>query len=278
VRFGVALPQFGPATPEGLTRAARQAEELGFDDVWVADHVAVPEGVPYPPSFLLEALATLAFVAAVTSRVRLGTSVLVLPLRHPLLLAKQLATIERLSEGRLVLGAGAGWLEGELAAFGVPLGERGARAEETIDALRACWRSAPASFEGPTVRFRDLKVQPLPEHEIPIWYGGHGEIALRRAMAKADGWQGAFLSPAASAPMLLRLREGRPEPSFTLSMRTNVDGLHGDLDQLVRDVEAYAGAGLQHVLSSPAQRDLDSWLRSVDGLWGAFQRSGLSEA
>jgi len=273
MRFGIALPQFGPATPEAMARAARQAEELGFDDVWVADHVVVPDGVPYPPSFLLEALTTLAFVAAVTERVRLGTSVLVLPLRHPLVLAKQLATIERLSRGRLILGAGAGWLEGELAAFGVPMGERGARAEEAIDALRACWSSAPASFAGPTLAFSGLKVQPLPEHPIPIWYGGHGEAALRRAVRKADGWQGAFLAPDALPAITGRLRQDRPESSFTLSMRTNVDGLDGDLDGLRRDLDGYAGAGIQHVLSSPAQRDLDGWLRSVEALWKTFEES-----
>jgi probable F420-dependent oxidoreductase len=273
VRFGVALPQFGPATPEALAAAARQAEDLGFDDLWVADHVAIPDGVPYPPSFLLEALVTLAFAAAVTDRVRLGTSVLVLPLRHPLLLAKQLATIERLSHGRLILGAGAGWLEGELAAFGVPLGERGQRAEEAIDALRACWASAPASFEGPTVAFSNLKVQPLPAQPIPIWYGGHGPAALRRAARKADGWQGAFLAPEAVPAITRRLRQDRPERSFTLSLRTNVDGLDGDLDRLRRDLEGYAEAGIDHVLSSPTQRDLDGWLRSVEALWKTFQEA-----
>jgi probable F420-dependent oxidoreductase len=275
VRFGIALPQFGPATPEALVRAAQQAEQLGFDDLWVGDHIAVPNGVPYPPSFLLEALATLSFVAAVTSRVRLGTSVLVLPLRQPLLLAKQLATIERLSHGRLVLGAGAGWLEGELAAFGVPMSSRGLIAEETIDALRACWASSPASFEGSTFSFRDLKVQPLPEHPIPIWYGGHGEVAVRRAIAKGDGWQGAFIGPADAAPLVRRLREGRPEPSFTLSIRLNADGLTSDLDRFRKDVEGLASAGIDHVLTSPTQRDLDGWLRSVEALWEAFSSVGL---
>ncbi|HEV7534991.1 MAG TPA: LLM class flavin-dependent oxidoreductase, partial [Acidimicrobiia bacterium] len=110
MKFGIALPQYGPATGDGLTAAARQAEDLGFDDVWVADHIAVPVGVPYPPSFLLESLATLAFAAAVTTRVGLGTSVLVLPLRQPVIVAKQLATVDRLSGGRLTLGLGAGWL------------------------------------------------------------------------------------------------------------------------------------------------------------------------
>ncbi|HTC80472.1 MAG TPA: LLM class flavin-dependent oxidoreductase, partial [Acidimicrobiia bacterium] len=116
MRFGVALPQYGPAIAEGLTTAARQAEDLGFDDVWVADHIAVPVGAPYPPSFLLEALATLSFAAAVTTRIGLGTSVLVLPLRQPVVAAKQVATLDVLSGGRLTLGLGAGWLREEFEA------------------------------------------------------------------------------------------------------------------------------------------------------------------
>src|SRR5437764_11033209 len=119
VRFGVHLPQYGRAAgPESITRAARQAEELGFDDVWVSDHLAVPTGQQYPPAFLYEPVVALTWAAAATSRVGLGTSVLILPYRHPLHLAKELASLDDLSGGRVVLGAGAGWLKGEVEAHG----------------------------------------------------------------------------------------------------------------------------------------------------------------
>jgi probable F420-dependent oxidoreductase len=281
VRFGIALPQYGPAGAESLTRTARQAEDLGFADVWVADHIAVPEGVPYPPSFLLESMSTLAFVAAVTSRVGLGTSVLILPLRRPVVAAKQLATIDVLSGGRLLLGIGAGWLEAEFDACGVLFSRRGDLTDEAVDVLRACWAEAPTSFEGPTVRFTDMKVKPLPARPVPIWVGGTSDRALRRAVEKGDGWQGVgvplrqlanpdrrrYIALDDLAATVKRLREDRPERGFAISMRLDVDGLTGNLDEFRRHLDAYQEAGVDHVLSSPTQRTLDGWLASVEALW-----------
>jgi probable F420-dependent oxidoreductase len=270
VRFGIGLPQYGPATAEGLTRAARQAEDLGFDDVWVADHIAVPVGAPYPPSFLLESLTTLAFAAAVTTRVGLGTSILVLPLRRPVVAAKQLATVDVLSGGRLLLGVGAGWLPEEFDACNVEYRKRGDLTDEAIAVLRACWASAPASFSGPTVSFTDMKVQPLPGRHIPLWVGGVSERALRRAVEHGDGWQGAFQTVDNIAAVVKRLRADRPEPEFELSTRLDTDGLSGDLDALRRELDSLAALGLTHVLAAPGQRRLDDWLASVEALWGVF--------
>jgi probable F420-dependent oxidoreductase len=270
MKFGIALPQYGPADGDGLTAAARQAEDLGFDDVWVADHIAVPVGAPYPPSFLLESLTTLAFAAAVTSRVGLGTSVLVLPLRQPVIAAKQLATVDVLSGGRLILGLGAGWLEEEFDACNVEYRKRGDLLDEAIDVLRACWGSAPASFSGPTVSFSDMKVQPLPGRPIPLWIGGVSERALRRAVEQGDGWTGAFQTVDNIAAVAKRLRADRPEPEFTLSTRLDTDGLNHDLDVLRRELDSLAEVGVTHVLTAPQQRGLDDWLRSVEALWGVF--------
>ena len=270
MRFGIALPQYGPANAEGLTRAARQAEDLGFDDVWVADHIAVPVGVPYPPSFLVESLVTLSFVAALTERVGLGISVLVLPLRRPVVAAKQLASLDLLSAGRLIVGVGAGWLEAEFDACNVPFNRRGDLTDEAIDVLRACWAASPTSFDGPTVSFTDLKVKPLPGRHVPIWVGGTSERALRRAVERGDGWHGAFLPDDELVRVAKRLRAERPEPGFVLSTRVATDGLSGDLDELRRQLDACAGAGIDHVVSAPAQRGLDEWLASVEALWGVF--------
>ena len=125
---GVHLPQAGPAASgEALTRAAVLAEDLGFADVWVSDHLVVPTGVPYPPSaYVFEPLAVMAWVAASTRRVGIGTTVLVLPMRNPVFVAKSIATIDQLSGGRVILGVAAGWLEAEFDALGVPFDERGA--------------------------------------------------------------------------------------------------------------------------------------------------------
>lgn len=272
MRFGVHLPQYGKAAgPDAISRAARQAEELGFDDVWVSDHLAVPAGAPYPPAFLYEPVITLTWAAAGTERIGLGTSVLVLPYRHPLHLAKELASLDRLSGGgRLTIGVGAGWLEGEFEALGVPFAERGARTDEAIEVMRACWGAQPVTFEGRFTTLRDLKVVPQPEGAIRIWPGGASPRALRRATTSGDGWHGTFLSPEETAPIVSRLREHRPEEEFSTSMRVVWDGLTDDAADIARQVEGFAAAGVQHLMATPRQADLDGWLRSVEALWKVF--------
>src|SRR5919106_4286020 len=210
MKLGVHLPQFGRvAGPDAISRVASQAEDLGFDDVWVSDHLAIPDGVRYPPSFLYEPLQALAWAAAATTRVDLGTSVLILPYRHPLHLAKELASLDQLSGGRVIVGAGSGWLEGEFEALGVPFAERGVRSDEAVDVLRACWEGDdPVTFSGPTVELKAMKVRPKPAHRIPIWIGGRGPGGLRRGVGRGGGWHGENPPPAA-APIPQRPRRGR---------------------------------------------------------------------
>jgi probable F420-dependent oxidoreductase len=273
MRFGLHLPQYGRAAgPEAIAQVARRAEEVGYADVWVSDHLAVPADAPYPPGFLFEPVITLTWAAAATTRIGLGTTVLVLPYRHPLHLAKELATLDQLSGGRLILGAAAGWLEGEFDALGVPFAERGPRTDEAIDALRACWGDQPVDFEGRWAQLRQMKVQPQPAHPIRLWVGGASPPALRRAVSRGDGWHGTFMSAADTAPILRQLRDQRPEDSFTLSMRTTWDALEDDHDQIRRDRDAFEAAGLQHLLVTPRQRDVDGWLRSVEVTWRLLSR------
>src|SRR5579864_8538495 len=149
MQIGVHLPHIGrKATPEVVTRAAVQAEELGLADVWVSEHVIVPKGAPYPPSpAFLEPILTLTWAAAVTQRVRLGTSVIVLPMHHPVPIAKQVATLQTLSGGRVIFGIGVGWLEAEFAALGAPFRQRGRRMDESIALMRKLWSEDPVSFK-----------------------------------------------------------------------------------------------------------------------------------
>jgi probable F420-dependent oxidoreductase len=265
MRVGIHLPQIGrKAGPEAIRRAAVQAEELGFADVWTSEHIIVPSRAPYPPSpVFYDPVLTLTWAAACTQRVGLGTSVLVLPMRHPLPLAKELATLQNLSEGRLILGAGVGWLEAEFAALGVPFRERGRRMDEGIAMMRAVWSEDPVSFSArhiPAV-IDDMRSLPQPVKPIPIWIGGSSQPALARAL-RLDGWHGSRVSPEAAAPIVERLRAARPEPEFAISVRYGWDGK--DDGALAARLAGYRAAGVGHVLVEPAERALDDWLAAVE--------------
>jgi probable F420-dependent oxidoreductase len=275
MRVGIHLPHIGrKAGPEAIRRAAVQAEELGFADAWASEHIIVPAGAPYPPSAVFwDPVLTLTWAAAFTGRIGLGTSVLVLPMRHPLPLAKELATLQNLSGGRLVLGAGVGWMAAEFAALGVPFAERGRRMDEGIALMRAVWADDPVSFAArhvPAV-VDAMRMLPKPEGPIPIWIGGSSEAALRRAL-RQDGWHGSRLSPEAAAPIVRRLRKRRPEPEFAISLRCGWDGK--DAGALAARLSAYAEAGIGHVLVEPAERSLDAWLAAVEHAATAMRQIG----
>ncbi len=197
MRYGIHLPHAGEqATPALVRRHAERAEDLGLDDVWVSEHIIVPrDGFPRSPLFF-DPVLSLTWAAAATRRIGLGTSVLVLPMRHPLPLAKELATLHNFSEGRLVLGAGSGWLREEFAALGVPFEERGRRLDEGVAMMRAVWSEDPVTFEArhiPAV-VEGMTMAPMPIGRIPLWFGGSSEPALRRAARIGDGWHGSGLS------------------------------------------------------------------------------------
>src|SRR4051794_9980737 len=200
MQVGIHLPQFGRASgPEAITRAAQAAETLGFADVWVSDHVAIPAAQDYPSPYLYDPLLTLTWAAAATARVGLGTSVLVVPQHDALTLANALASLDALSGGRLTVGAGVGWSAAEFAAVNQSFGDRGRRMDEMLDALRACWGPDPVTFDGRFVHLDAMKVQPKPAHRVPIWIGGSSEPAYVRAASRGDGFQAIGLDPAGAA-------------------------------------------------------------------------------
>jgi probable F420-dependent oxidoreductase len=263
--YGIHLPQYGRvASGEAVTRAARHAEDLGFTDVWVSDHVVHPAEQSYPSPYLLDPFACLAWAAAVTERVRLGTSVLVVPQHNPVWLANHLATVDAMSGGRLVVGAGVGWSKREYEALGQTFEDRGRRMDEILDLLRVAWRDDPASFDGEFYRFRDIRFLPKPAGDIRIWIGGGVEASFRRAVDRGDGFHVVGLEPPEVAPIVARLRRDRPEPSFTISARTGWDPQGMD-PGLIRDENAeFEAAGVQHMVAAPWQTDVESWLRSMD--------------
>jgi len=198
------------AEPDTLARRARAAEDAGFESLWVGDHIALPAGAADPPAQpRLEAVTALAHLAALTSRVRLAIGVIVLPQRQPVLLAKQLASIDVLSKGRLIVGVGVGYVEPELRALGASLADRGARTDEYLAAMRALWDEPAPSFEGRFVAFEGVVQRPRPVQRPhpPIVVGGHSPGALRRAVLAGSGWYGWELSPAQTAGALDDIRE-----------------------------------------------------------------------
>ncbi|MDH3706618.1 MAG: TIGR03619 family F420-dependent LLM class oxidoreductase, partial [Acidimicrobiia bacterium] len=189
MQIGIHLPQYGRASgPEAINRAAQAAEQLGFAHVWVSDHVIHPAEQEYPSAHLFDPFTTLTWAAAATSTVGLGTSVIVAPHHVPLALANTLASLDRLSGGRVIAGIGVGWSRREIEALGFPFEHRGARTDETIDILRAAWSEDPVSFDGDHHRFHDVRVRPSPADTIPIWVGGSSEPAYRRACERGDGF------------------------------------------------------------------------------------------
>ena len=203
MNFGLAFANIGPFVEPGEAVALAQAAEAArFESIWTVDHVVVPAGYrskyPYDPSGKLpsgeatvfpDPLIWLAYVAARTSTLLLGTGILVVPQRNPLVLAKELATLDSLSGGRMILGAGIGWLEEEFKALGVPFAGRGRRTEEAIAAMRALWSQERASYDGSTTTFRDCFLRPQPPGgSIPVHVGGHSRAAAQRAGRIGDGF------------------------------------------------------------------------------------------
>jgi probable F420-dependent oxidoreductase len=219
MRIGAKLPNSGTLPLEaGVPAMARTLEQAGYDSLWVSDHIVLPREIRshYPfaidgkatwPSDLpyLDALIMLALAAAATERVRLGTAVLVLPLRSPLEFAKQAATIDAVSGGRLELGVGAGWLAEEFAALNVPFARRGTRMVEWMAIARDCWTGETSAHETANYAVPEgTQCYPRPAHPIPFLIGGHSEIALKRAGAVGDGWLGQQAAPELDPTTLAR--------------------------------------------------------------------------
>ncbi len=210
MKFGLCLPNYGRSTTfDRIRQVALLAEQLGYASVWTTDHVAVPQENIEPYGNIYESLTILAMAAMLTRRVQLGTSILVLPQRDPVLAAKQIATIDRASGGRMIVGVGAGWNEREYRHLGADFHTRGKRLDEDIRLLRALWSRENVSFEGRWTQLDHVMSAPLPAQDshLPIWIGGNEEPSLRRAAELGDGWQTTGASPDQIAQGVRRIDE-----------------------------------------------------------------------
>ena len=223
------------AHPAVAKRIAQRAEALGFDSLWTGEHVVLPDPrqapSPAPPDFaMLHPSTALAYLAGVTERVKLGTGITLIAQRNPVVLAKEMASLDVVSEGRLLLGIGAGYLHQEFAALGVPFQERGARTDEYVAAMRALWNDERPSFHGRFVQFDAIQAMPRPVQDggPPIVVGGASDAALRRSVDYAQGWYGFALNVEQTAGVLERLRRlggDGLEISVTPSVRLNAETL-----------------------------------------------------
>jgi probable F420-dependent oxidoreductase len=187
--------------PDALVKAAQAAEAAGFDSVWAGEHIVLPDP-QVPPSPMqpqdpaLDSLLALTWAAARTTTIRLATGIMILPQRNPVVLAKQVATLDVLSGGRVILGIGAGYLEPEFRAVGANFAERGAVTDEYIDAMRALWYDEHPAYHGRFADFAGIDAHPRPlQQPVPLIAGGHSAPAYRRAVARAHGWYGYWLTP-----------------------------------------------------------------------------------
>lgn len=272
MRVGVTLPAASSLTrPEAIAELAASAEELGYASAWVSDHVLVPRSRHFPPQHQLDALATLAYLAARTERIAIGPSVLVLPYRDPIPTAKALSTIDWLSGGRLVVGVGVGWLEAEFGALGVPFAERGARTDEAMQVLRNLWETETSSFEGHWSRYQGMasfpKSAPGREGMVPMLVGGNSKRAIDRAARLGDGWHPLGLAPAKLAEGIAAYKtaceeHGRPPGRAVARYVPGQSGplLTGTPQQQAADLHAFAEARVDELMLSWEATELDSQL------------------
>lgn len=300
MEFGVNVINRGEmATPENMVRFAQRAEALGFDSLTISDHIviprAMPDNYPYHPEGLFaweaardyfEPLATLAFLAGKTGRLRLGTSVLILSYRNPVTTAKMLASLDVLSGGRIFLGVGTGWWENEYKALGIPghFAERGARTDEYLRIYKILWTEENPEFKGNFHSFGDLEFSPRPLQPggIPIWIGGHTGRALRRTVEFGDAWHPIGLRPPANldpaelgqkVELLHAMAEkaGRDPASIGIAFRAPVAvtdqesrPLIGSAAQVIDDIHSYAARGVTHLTCDMVQDSVDKNLEQME--------------
>lgn len=294
MKLGVCLPHYGRPLETGrLLEVARRAEARGFDALWVTDHVIVPRDMAliYRDD-MLDPLAVLPWLAGVTERIALGASVIILPYRSPVPVAKLLASVDVLSGGRLVFGAAVGWLGEEFEAVGVPMRERASRTDEALELIRTLWTQEYPEVTTARHRLTGVKASPLPlqKPRPPILIGGASEAAFRRVARFGDGWHASSMSPeafgeAARAVERIWAEAGRPgSPELSVRVPIMVDGIHraavdmsllrgrhairGPVERVVEELRAYQALGCRHVALDVSFTTYPAILETLDLLAG----------
>lgn len=272
MQFGVWVPNCRHlATRSTIRRAGVLAEELGFASVWVSDHVIVPnDNVANFGEAIYDPFVTLSVIAGATQRVQLGTTVLIVPYRNAIVTAKMVSSLDDLSDGRVVLGIGAGWLPVESKMLGVPFGERGPMTDEYLRAMTILWTADAPAFDGKYTSFRDLRFFPKPVQQPhpPVWVGGHSRAARRRAVALGASWHPINLPVDDLRAGMAEVEElaraaGRTNPPV-LTLRNDIylqldsgrtkspahagRAIHGPPDVVAEQLRELAAIGVEHLV------------------------------
>ncbi|HEY1796054.1 MAG TPA: LLM class F420-dependent oxidoreductase [Stellaceae bacterium] len=277
VRFSCRCPNTDylgfEASPEAIVAAAKKAEELGYDAIFANDHIIVGSDTRSAPwTNCYDPLVALAYMGAATSRIRIGVSVLIVPYRNPIATAKALATIDRMSGGRLIAGVGVGWNESEYGALGVPWEHRGARTNEYLRVWQACWGPDKVSFDGKFVQFAEMFVSPKPlqQPHPPFWSGGFSDGAMRRAARFSDVWQPTPMKAEDLVERMGALKKasdaiGRATPPET-RMSFRVDFGKSSAADVVADLTRYRGTARLDAfqVNFHGNRDLAMLLESME--------------
>jgi probable F420-dependent oxidoreductase len=292
MKLGICVPHYGRPIEVGrMLEVVRRAEERGLDSVWVTDHVIVPRDLPIIyRDHMLDPLAVLPWMAGITQRISLGTSVLILPYRSPIPAAKLLASVDVLSGGRLIFAAAVGWMEGEFAALGVPIKERASRTDEALELIRALWTQEYPEIQTRRHRLAGVKASPMPlqKPRPPILIGGSSEGAFRRVARLGDGWH-------ASSTDLETFRQGQEAvlrswkeagregtPIWTLRVPLFIEGIHraavdmtllrgryaiqGSVTRVVETLRGFQALGCGHVALEVSYATFPAVLETIDVL------------
>jgi probable F420-dependent oxidoreductase len=300
MKFGIAYPNL--LDGEQIKRFAIRTEELGFESIWAGDHIVFPAGpvagYPYTESGtfqrpsdvpFIEPLTLLSFIASVTSRIKIGTTVIIVPYRHPLVQAKMFACLDVLTGGRVICGVGVGWLKAEFDALDAPYAERGAMTDEYLQIFKCLWSEAVPSYQGRFHQFADITFEPKPVQKphIPIWVGGHSRNAIRRAVHHGDAWHPTRQTPEWVAERLPYLRsyaeaQGRDADTIKISLKRALHftdmGLQqgsgplttgtviGTAADVLDDIKRCEDIGIEQVTFDFRSNELDECLRVIERL------------
>jgi len=299
MKFGITIPLHRSVEVKTNLELALRCEELGFDSIWISDHVILPN--KYKGRFsdiLYDPLVLLASLAASTKRINLGTSVLILPYRNPIIVAKMVSTLDMLSDGRVIFGVGPGWMKEEFDTIGIPFNDRGRRTNEYIKIFKELWNNDEPNFKGEFYNFSEIKFYPKPlqKPHPPIWIGGNSNKAIRRAIQLGDGWHPVWFGPDEMLEKINLLRKhaidaGRSLDNFTFSIRNRLRILkkgekmrddstkwrgdltfqfYGTTQEIIKYVEQFKNIGVSHIVFDIDVRDdremfytLDIFLKEI---------------